>query len=224
MGKVDDIQGDVLVVPPCYLQKINRGSFQYLVEEGAMRKRLFTILVLLLCACSREPEGLNDKDCDDGKDNDLDGRYDCDDDGCSASTTCVNLARKSLEKSPDSPKKTAHAPVSQGAVEGSTFVLNGLEVQRHDNGTDLPWEGADKYCSKLALTDKSDWRLPTEEEAVKIIESGKLANEPSYVMWTSTRKGGNRAVIVGISGAINTISTRSKGQCRARCVRGSIAN
>ena len=190
-----------------------------------MRKLLFTLSILLLGACSRDPEGLNSEDCEDGKDNDLDGRYDCDDDGCSASTSCVNLARQSLEKAPETPPKpeTDIKAASETPLE-PTFTIQGLVVQRNENGTDLKWDDADKYCSKLTLGNKSDWRLPTEEEAVKIIESGTLRNEPSYVMWTSTQKGKKRAVIVGISGAVNTISTRSKGQCRARCVRGSIAN
>jgi hypothetical protein len=190
-----------------------------------MRKRFFTLSILLLCACSRDPEGLNEKDCDDGKDNDLDGRYDCDDDGCAASATCVNLARKTLEAALES--APAPMPVKRPATStenlGPVFDVSGLMVQRAENGTDLKWAEADQYCSRLTLLDKSDWRLPTDEEAVKIIESGKLKNEPSYVMWTSTRKGESRAVIVGISGAVNEISVRSKGQCRARCVRGSIA-
>lgn len=190
-----------------------------------MRKLLFTLSILLFSACSRDPEGLNAKDCEDGKDNDLDGRYDCDDDGCSASTACVNLARQSLEKAPnEQPKPKKRAKTTSETPTTPTFIIKGLEVQRNENGSDLKWDGADEYCSKLTLANKSDWRLPTEEEAVKIIESGMLKNEPSYVMWTSTQKGKKRAVIVGISGAVNTISTRSKGQCRARCVRGSIAD
>ena len=194
-----------------------------------MKRLFFTLWVLFLFSCSRDPEGLNEKDCDDGKDNDLDGRYDCDDDGCAASTPCVNLAREALEKIESENaagkrevKNTTSVDVS--ATEGPMFTISGLTVQRAENGEDLKWEDADQYCTRLRLADKTDWRLPSQEEAVKIIESGKLKNEPSYVMWTSTRKGDSRAIIVGISGAVNEINVRSKGQCRARCVRGEIGN
>jgi hypothetical protein len=195
-----------------------------------MKKIFFTLWILSLFACNRDPEGLREADCDDGKDNDLDGRYDCDDDGCAASTVCVNLARQTLEKEAgeqavaNKVKKKGTAAAALPETVEPVFHLSGLSVQRAQNGEDLKWEEAENYCAKLKLADKSDWRLPTKEEAVKIIESGLLKNEPSYVMWTSSRRGGNRAVIVGISGAVNEISVRSKGQCRARCVRGVIGN
>jgi hypothetical protein len=194
-----------------------------------MKKLFFTLWVLFMFSCSRNPEGLNENDCDDGKDNDLDGRYDCDDDGCAASTPCVNLAREALEKAEKNrvtrEKSTNNSdPKQTSAPLEPTFNVAGLIVQRAENGEDVKWTDAERYCGQLKLADKSDWRLPTREEAVRIIESGMLKNEPSYVMWTSTRKGDSRAVIVGISGAVNEIGTRSKGQCRARCVRGKIGN
>jgi hypothetical protein len=46
------------------------------------------VLFLLFSACSL-PEGRNPYDCSDGADNDGDGRFDCDDDGCAGSPDCV---------------------------------------------------------------------------------------------------------------------------------------
>ena len=191
-----------------------------------MREFFFILWILVLVSCNRDPEGFSEADCDDGKDNDLDGRYDCDDDGCAASTPCVKLAREALEKA-ESQKESMKREVDKsasGAEEppGPIFEVDGLVVQRAQNGEDIKWTDAESYCAGLKLADKTDWRLPSQEEAVKIIESGNLKNEPSYVMWTSTRRGNKRAVIVGISGAVNEVGTSSKGQCRARCVRGEI--
>ena len=183
-------------------------------------------LVLCLCACAKTQEGQDPATCEDGEDNDLDGRSDCEDDGCAASTFCVNAAREAAaarqaaeaeaRAKKVSPKK---APV---ADEGPTFGLSGLTVVRAASSTDANWKEADAYCSKLNLLGHADWRLPDADEAVKIVESGRLTGESSYVMWTSTKKGAKRAVIVGMSGAVNELGIQSRGQCRARCVRGAV--
>ncbi len=193
-----------------------------------MKSVTFMFLVFSMCACKRSaPEGTEPGDCNDEKDNDYDGRYDCDDDGCAMDTLCVNKA-KAAEKAREAYEARTKATLAakpKGAVErGPTFYVDKLMVQTNHNGSDINWKNAKSYCEKLNLLQHSDWRLPTREEVVKIIESGQLKGEPSYVMWTSTEKGKKRAVIVGMSGAVNDLAIQYDGECRARCVRGAITD
>ena len=191
-----------------------------------MGKLGIAALIISLCACSKIQEGQDPATCEDGEDNDLDGRVDCEDDGCSVSDYCVNLSRKAkaaaraAEAEREKTVKTA-APVPPS--EGPVFELDGLTVVRAESGTDVNWNEAESFCKNLNLLGHADWRLPDADEAVKIIKSDRLKGEASYVMWTSTKKGAKRAVIVGMSGAVNELGIQSRGQCRARCVRGKAA-
>jgi hypothetical protein len=196
-----------------------------------MKRLFFMVLVFAACACNkRGPEGSQPGDCSDSKDNDLDGRYDCDDDGCAMDNVCVAVTREAeearqreeAEKQAEARKKAAKAVKdAKAAGLGPVFQIGGLVVQTGQNGEDINWKNAKFYCDQLNLMGHTDWRLPTSEEAVKIIESGQLKGEPSYVMWTSTEKGKKRAVIVGMSGAVNDLAIQYDGECRARCVRGA---
>lgn len=192
-----------------------------------MSTAMWRVLCLLLCcACARArgPEGSVAGDCTDNGDNDGDGRYDCEDDGCAAAKNCVALAKNAREYEEEKARAVQRAIPAQPAEpaaspeENIAFHVEDLLVQRGQNGFDVDWSTANGYCEKLALLDKVGWRLPTDKEAVKIVESGKLAGDGSYVMWTSTKRAKDQAVIVGISGAVNELATRYKGQCRARCV------
>jgi hypothetical protein len=193
-----------------------------------MKRLFFMVLVLAACACNkRGPEGSQPGDCGDSKDNDLDGQYDCDDDGCAMDNVCVAAAREAEEarqreetqRRAEAKEKSAKEPEAEGL--GPVFQIGDLSVQTGQNGEDINWTNAKSYCERLNLMQHTDWRLPTSEEAVKIIESGQLKGEPSYVMWTSTEKGKKRAVIVGMSGAVNDLAIQYDGECRARCVRGA---
>ena len=179
-----------------------------------MREVGIIACVFLSCACAKILEGQDPASCEDGEDNDLDGRIDCADDGGAAATVCVNAAREAAAAAKE--KK----PIPE---EGPTFEIGGLTVARFQNGEDLSWAEGEAYCNNLKLQGFVDWRLPDVNEAVKIVESGRLKGEASYVMWTSTRKGAKRAVIVGMSGAVNDLGIQYRGQCRARCVRGAVA-
>ncbi len=190
-------------------------------------KRGLYIIVLLTAACSRGPEGTEQGDCRDSRDNDLDGKYDCDDDGCIASNICVEQARKAKEeaearektRTEELQKRKADLEGAKKEAFGPFFSAEELLIQTATNGKDVNWHGAESYCKDLKLAGKSGWRLPNRNEALQIVRSGKLSNEPSYVMWTSTKRGKKRAVIVGISnGAVNDLATRFDGDCRARCV------
>ncbi|MCP4678311.1 MAG: DUF1566 domain-containing protein [Deltaproteobacteria bacterium] len=192
-----------------------------------MKKTLFIALLIAL-GCGRAPEGTTEGDCQDEQDNDVDGRYDCDDDGCTASTYCVNQARLAKEEEAARKKELAEkakaekAALAEKKVDlGPFFTVDDLLIQTGNNGSDINWKDSETYCKGLTIAGKSNWRLPTAEEAVKIIESKKLSTEnESYVMWTSTKAGKKRAKIVGISqAAVNELAIQYKGQCRARCVQ-----
>jgi hypothetical protein len=189
-----------------------------------MKTNLF-IIALFALACSRGPEGSAEGDCADKKDNDADGRYDCDDDGCASDDYCVKLARKIREE--EEAKSTALKEAAKAKAEaeeqpdlGPYFELDDILVQSGTNGKEINWYGAEEYCRGLALAGRAKWRLPTSEEALKIVKSGKFANDPSsYVMWTSTKEGKKLALIVGITeGAVNPLPMQFDGECRARCV------
>ncbi len=189
--------------------------------------QIIVTVALLVIGCSHGPEGSKPGDCQDRQDNDNDGRYDCDDDGCAADSECVAQARMAaLEKrksatvdKPAAPEKTKGT--SPAEADRPFFELDGLLVQAGHNGQDINHRGAKSYCERLILGRLGNWRLPNREEALKIVKDGRLAPE-SYVMWTSTLKGKKRAVIVGItSGAANDLALIYDGQCRARCVRDS---
>jgi len=186
------------------------------------------VLTILFCSCAnKQPEGSHPADCSDSKDNDNDGRYDCEDDGCLASDVCVEKKRLAelkaaaakKEKTPQVTPTSNPEPGKQEKLD-PYFPVGQVLVQRSQNGENINWMNANSYCESLNLAGMSGWRLPTQKEAVKIVESGILTNEPSYVMWTSTKMGTKRAVIVGITGgAVNHVAVQSKGECRARCVR-----
>ena len=189
-----------------------------------MKKIGIAALMLLLCACAKTQEGQDPATCEDGEDNDLDGRMDCADDGCAASTFCVNAAREAAAARAAAEKERAmksREKQAQKVDDGPVFELDGLSVVRAESSTDVNWAEAEAYCKNLNLLGQDDWRLPDADEAVKIVESGRLNGESSYVMWTATRKGAKRAVIVGMSGAVNDLGIQYRGQCRARCVRGA---
>ncbi len=197
-----------------------------------MNRKLFILVGLLIFACGGPlaPEGQKPEDCDDGEDNDLDGRSDCNDDGCEAHTVCVEAvrkaeeARKVKEEAERARIKAAVDKANPAALQdkGPVINLDGLDVQRHVINNDTSQPAAEAYCDKLKLANQDDWRLPTREEAVKIVESGRLVGEPSYVMWTSTKVGKSRGIIVGMSGAVNELGFGSASQCRVRCVRGAV--
>lgn len=187
--------------------------------------KLASVLVsLLLVACGRGPEGTVPGDCSDGIDNDGDGRIDCEAPGCANDPHCLELARRAREAERAAAEIRAKAKADELAradeIANLPWVeLDGLLVQRGHNGSDIARGPAAEYCESLVLADKDGWRLPTEDEAVRIARSGLVAPEP-FVMWTSTMRGKNRGVIVGItSAAANDLGSGYHGDCRARCVR-----
>lgn len=69
--------------------------------------------------------------------------------------------------------------VSAGAADGGLTdngngtLLDpsaGLVWTRQDNGGDVDWTAAKKYCDELELAGSSDWRLPTIDELAQLYQ------------------------------------------------------
>jgi hypothetical protein len=190
---------------------------------------MLRVSIIVSCAfavsCVRGPEGTEPGDCEDNRDQDSDGLVDCEDQGCSSASVCVQkieeahrAAKAAEEAEVLAAKKAAEEAAAAELV--SYFEVGGIWVQKHHNGKDVSLAEAKAYCEKLELGGQSDWRLPTEDEAISAFKAGGFNPEP-YAMWTSTSHGADRGVIVGItSGAPNELGVRFNGDCRARCVRG----
>jgi len=50
----------------------------------------------------------------------------------------------------------------------------GLVWQKQDDGTKRTWDAANTYCDNLVLGGASDWRLPTKEELIGIVDYSVL--------------------------------------------------
>ena len=187
--------------------------------EKLMSKVAMVLFSLVMVACSVAPEGTTDGDCGDSRDNDKNGFIDCEDEGCSLDDACLQLAAKA-KVAADAANAEAAPAAPDTAEDNSPYIEFGkLWVQKEHNGADINQPDAKRYCEKLTLAGKSDWRLPSSDEA-QAVSNSKIIPLESLVMWTSTEVGKNRALIVGIStGAVNDLGLNSVGQCRARCVR-----
>ena len=60
-----------------------------------------------------------------------------------------------------------------------TDPLNGLTWAAKDNGSDVSWKAAIKYCSKLRLAGYADWRMPNMDEVQGIYD--KSAESPGLM-------------------------------------------
>jgi len=65
-----------------------------------VRQLLAVAGALLLCTCQFPDEGTEPADCEDGADNDADGAYDCDDDGCAEAPVCLGFRPGMIEDIP----------------------------------------------------------------------------------------------------------------------------
>jgi hypothetical protein len=184
-----------------------------------MREVAMVLFSLVLVGCWSAPEGTRKGDCGDAKDNDKNGFTDCEDEGCSLDDECVRLAARAKLAEEAARAESAPPARDTGEDDSPYFELEKIWVQRGHNDADISQPDAKRYCENLTLAGKSDWRLPSSDEAQAVSNSKKIPLE-SLVMWTSTEKSKNRALIVGIStGAVNDLGLNSVGQCRARCVR-----
>lgn len=86
----------------------------------------------------------------------------------------------------------AEARLRRIATERATGIYldgkTGLVWAARDNGMDIDWRRAQKYCANLALADFHDWRLPTLEELRTIMQPlsfGKVYAIPDEIELTA---------------------------------------
>ena len=72
-----------------------------------------------------------------------------------------------------------------------------------DNGNDIIWPEAEKYCKRLTLAGLSDWELPTIDELEKLYDP-QSSNEykirkpfrlTECCPWSSTKQGSGLALV-----------------------------
>ena len=106
-----------------------------------------------------------------------------------------------------------------------TVLVDDLMWTTQDNGSDVDWNVATRYCENLTLDGDTDWRLPTEDElrGIKDLNDGyeltttiQLGGTPteiqstvytrnpirltSIAVWSSRRQGADEAYIVNFTG------------------------
>jgi hypothetical protein len=70
-----------------------------------------------------------------------------------------------------------------------------------DNGNDISWGKAVKYCQNLRWTGYSDWRLPSINELQNIYDySGFTAPHPKDWMWVLAGKAKGGLLLTGARG------------------------
>jgi len=113
----------------------------------------------------------------------------------------------------------------------------GLEWTKNDNGADVNWKQADRYCKRLKLDGKG-WRLPAVEELLAIyyapltdgwapcgsyichVSSAFQLTSGSGWYWTSTMNGSSSAFFVSLGqGDRSSLTMSSSNGHRSLCVR-----
>ena len=78
-------------------------------------------------------------------------------------------------QSPDNDRIGAQETQTRGYwIDPST----GLMWTAKDNGNDITWRKAMKYCQNLSLAGYSDWRLPTIDELSSIYDGNSFTAPP----------------------------------------------
>ena len=109
----------------------------------------------------------------------------------------------------------------------------GLQWTSHDNGRDFNWHQADRYCRRLTLGGRTDWRLPEIDELKGLYDEGrdqpcgkrKCYLDPAVWLtnpyfWSATQRGLSRRFYIDFQFG-TTLSPRLRPGLRRRvlCVR-----
>jgi hypothetical protein len=111
--------------------------------------------------------------------------------------------------------------------------------QQATNSTDLQFSDADSYCTNLSLAKYSDWRLPTIDELLTIVDytlfspaADPILQIPPHdpntgydpVLWSSTpNQYGSRPLVWGVDfflgSTVSSMPTTNGSVALAKCVR-----
>ncbi|MBF0237055.1 MAG: DUF1566 domain-containing protein, partial [SAR324 cluster bacterium] len=98
-------------------------------------------------------------------------------------------------------------------------------VWQTDDGGERSWEDALSYCDSLSTNGQTDWRLPTPEELLPLVDYGKynpatsFPNMKSLDYWSSIANDSSNAW--GVDFGYGGVSSRTKSNTYyVRCVRG----
>jgi len=100
---------------------------------------------------------------------------------------------------------------------------SGLMWAVKDNGEDVNWQGAKRYCERYRGGGYTDWRMPTLEELAGLYDQTKtyksacgddvhlteLIRLTCCCSWTSEKRGSNAAYIFGFTGGSRAWVRRS---------------
>lgn len=104
-----------------------------------------------------------------------------------------------------------------------------LEWQDEENDSTMSWEESIAYCENLTLNDKDDWRLPSKNELLFIVDYSKslpairdvFKNTNNNYYWSSTTSIVNTAdaIYIDFQGGSTGRYGKSNPYFYARCVR-----
>ncbi len=129
------------------------------------------------------------------------------------------------------------SPANYTSANGVTLdMVTGLEWQQQDSNVDYNYNGAVDYCSNLTLDGKSNWRLPTANELLSIVDFGTFSpaidgsafpSTESKFYWTATDNNeidDRRWAFDFNSGEQRSVYEKTTTNYRARCVRSNGQN
>lgn len=122
----------------------------------------------------------------------------------------------------------ASGDVSATAGPIITDARNGLMWTKSDNGVDINWAGAVKYCQDLSLGGYDDWQLPYKNELAattdldlsevnRISKNFQLSRKCCF--WTSSEETSNYAWVFDFSADQQTLGKADQSGLRALCIR-----
>ena len=106
---------------------------------------------------------------------------------------------------------------------GDNVVLDnntGLMWQQTSHTETYTWDNAKSYCNNLTYAGYSDWRLPTPQELLTIVEINTTYFTPSGYFWSSSTRVGYTNNAWGVSFNYGNVSYSYKTNYNyVRCVR-----
>jgi len=117
------------------------------------------------------------------------------------------------QQSPTNDAKNPGDAQASTSFETWTDPESGLMWARKDEGSDVKWDQANKYCAGLSLGGQSDWRLPSSDELLGIYDERETAWSSlgqqyhiaggialtSSELWSATQNGSKEAWLVSFN-------------------------